>query len=137
MLDKCRSLKSIGIITMGFVLCGCLLTVPKSKAELSNLTLCRGWDDGGNPITFPDVVPPAETRVCICGHLKSDRALYLQVSWSREGIVLLRNLQQFDAGPLSSCIEESEGFEPGHYGVSVLMGKTSLGLVDFTVGEGH
>lgn len=135
MVDRYRSLTSIGIITMGFVLCGCLLTAPTSKAELSNLTLCHGWDDVGNPIAFPDVVPPTETRLCVCGHLKSDRALYLQVSWSREGIVLSRNLQQFDSGPLLSCVEESEGFEPGHYGVSVLMGKTSLGLVYFTVGE--
>ncbi len=124
----------IAVLVIALTFCGCPTVAPPAKAELQDLTLCQGWDDG-NPIVLPDLIPPDETRICICGHLEADRAVYLQVSWGREGRSLLRDLQQFNSGPLLSCIEESDGFAPGHYKVAVIMEKWPLGLVEFTVGE--
>lgn len=125
----------IAISIVVLVLSGCQLLVPKPEltAELSNLTLCQGWDDDGDPTALPDNVPSDETRICICGDLEANRDVGLQVFWGKEGNSLLRDRRMFSNGPFLSCIEEAEGFEPGDYKVAVVMGKRTLGLLEFSV----
>jgi hypothetical protein len=130
------SVKIFMVIAAGILLltyCGCPLLVPEKIVELSDLTLCKGWNTEGEPIVFPDAVPSDETRICICGHLDTNTDLYLQISWGREGYSLLRDRQVFDDGPFLSCIEKHGGFESGNYKVAVLMTKKTLGLVEFQV----
>jgi len=125
------------IITLALtlVLWGCFLIVPEINAQLSDLTLCRGWDAAGNAIALPDPVPSDETRICICGHLETNADILLEVSWDRERNTLLRQREVFGNGAFLSCIEQDDGFEPGGYGVSVMMAKEVLGLLEFTVSE--
>ncbi len=109
---------------------------PKLTIELSELTLCKGWDVTGDPITFPDSVPSDETRICVCGRLEAnyDKGLMLQTIWTRDGI-LLRNPQVFNNGPFQSCMENTEGFEVGNYVVTIIAGKTDIGRLEFSIGE--
>ena len=128
---------SIVIIVLVIILvsCGCPLLVTKTKAELSDLVLCRGWDVDGIPIVFADSVPADETRICICGTLETNQDILLQVLWDRERNNLLRDRQVFSDGPFLSCIKQDTGFEPGDYGVSVIRTKTVMGLLEFSVSE--
>jgi hypothetical protein len=109
--------------------------VTKTKAELSDLVLCRGWDADGIPIIFSDSVPTDETRICICGALETNKDIWLQISWYRERNDLSSNRQVFSDGPFLSCIEQDTGFEPGDYAVSVIRTKTVMGLLEFSVSE--
>lgn len=137
MVDRHRLSLSTGIIMMALVLfCGCPFVAPKATAELSNLTLCQGWDTEGSPIVLSDIVPPAETRVCICGHLETNREILLQIDWYRDGGSILLDRQVFDNGTLLHCVEDDNGFEAGVYTVVVVMGKQELGRVGFVVSEG-
>ena len=115
--------------------CSIFSPSPLPRAELSNVTLCRGWDTEGEPIVLPKVVPPSEERICICGHIETNMDMYLQVLWSQNNTRLPAQGQVFTSGPFLNCIEEDNGFEPGLYGVDVLMGKTDLVHVGFSVGE--
>jgi len=126
---------TIAMLVIVLTHCGCPLLVPEIRAELSDLTLCQGWDAEGDLIVLPDVVPPDETRICVCGHLETNSDLYLQVFWDRERSELLTHRQVFSDGPFLSCIEREEGFEPGNYGVSIIGTKTVMGLLEFSVGE--
>ncbi len=126
----------IAILAMALVICGCPFVAPKATAKLSNLTLCQGWDTSGNLIVLPDVVPPDETRICICGHLETNREILLQIDWYRDGGNVLLDRQVFDNGGLLHCVEDDSGFEAGVYTVVVVMGKQELGRVDFSIPEG-
>ncbi|MCP4536338.1 MAG: hypothetical protein GY832_04255 [Chloroflexi bacterium] len=109
---------------------------PKLTIELSNLTLCQGWNTENEPISFPDTVPPGETSLCICGQLETNRGdVTLQISWYRDRSKLARNPQLFSNGLFLSCIEEEESFDSGDYIVRVIAGKTEIGRVEFIVGE--
>jgi hypothetical protein len=125
----------IAITAMLLTSCECPLLVPEIAVELSDLTLCQEWDIEGEPVVLPDVIPPDETQVCICGHLETNHDVLLQVIWAGRGDILLAHRQVFVSGPLLSCIGREEGFEPGSYRVTVLMGKTDLGHLDFSVDE--
>jgi len=127
----------IAILVMALAFCACPSPAPKLTIELSELTLCKGWNTTGEPITFPDTVSPDETRLCVCGHLDTNRekGIMLQLTWIRDRSRLLRNPQVFNNGPFLSCIENAEGFEPGDYVVIVVAGKTEIGRVEFVVGE--
>lgn len=122
-------------LTLMLVLWGCSLIVPEINAQLSDLTLCQGWDAADNAIALPDPIPSDETRICIRGHLETNADILLQITWARERKALLRHREVFGNGAFLSCIEQDGGFEPGGYGVSVMMGKEVLGLVEFTVNE--
>ena len=110
---------------------------PKLTIELSELTLCEGGNTTETPNTFPDIVLSSETRICICGHLETnrDKGITLQVIWTRDRNILLRNPQVFSNGPFQSCMENTEGFEAGNYVVTVLAGKIDIGRLEFIVGE--
>lgn len=97
--------------------------------------ICQGWDAEENAIVLPDPVPPGETRICLCGNLEVNQDLYLQVFWDREGTSILIDKQVFSNGPFLACIEDDQGFKPGNYGVSVIMGKETLALIEFTIGD--
>ncbi len=136
-MDSAKRSIVITILTMALVSCGCPFLVPEIAVELSDLTLCQGWNAEGEPIVLPDAVPSDETRICVCGHLETSSDVTLQAFWSRGRDILLTHRQVFSNGPFLSCIEEDEGFEPGNYRVNVVAGKRELGRVDFSVGEGQ
>ena len=127
----------IVVLVIALISCARPASIPELTIELSDLTLCKGWNATGEPITFLDTVSSDETRLCICGHLETNREKggMLQIKWSRDGSRLLRNPQVFDNGLFLSCIEEAEGFESGNYVVTVTAEKREIGRVEFTVGE--
>ena len=125
----------VAVTSLIIALCACPFFTTPAVAELSDLTICRGWDAEENAIVLPDPVPPDETRICICGDFEANQDLYLQVFWYRERTNILSDKQVFSNGPFLACIEDDRGFEPGNYGVSVIMGKVTLALVEFTVGN--
>jgi hypothetical protein len=129
----------IVVVTLVLALarCGCPFFTTRAVAQLSDLTLCQGLDDEEGPIDLPDPVPQGETHICACGHLETDRDVYLQVFWGREETNLARDLSMFGDGPFLACIEREEGFEPGHYAVTVLSGKTQIARLEFSVDEGQ
>lgn len=131
--------QSVVIATLVITLASCVrpAPIPKLMIELSGLTLCRGWNATGEPITFPDTVSSDETRMCVCGHLETNREKggMLQIKWSRDGNRLLRNPQVFDNGPFLACMENTEGFERGDYIVTVTAEKREIGRVEFVVDE--
>jgi hypothetical protein len=132
--------QSIIIATLVVALISCARSSPpppKLTIELSNLTLCQGWNAETEPILYPDPVPSGETRLCICGQLETNRQwdIWLQVNWSRDGNRLLSNPQAFENGPFLTCIGKDEGFEPGNYVVTATVEKREVGRVEFIVGE--
>jgi hypothetical protein len=127
----------VATLVLTLTRCGCPFFTTWAVAQLSDLTLCQGLDDEGSPIDLPDPVPHGETRICACGHLKTDRDVYLQVLWGREETNLSSDLEMFGDGPFLACIEREEGFEPGHYAVTVLDGKTQIARLEFSVDEGQ
>ncbi|MCR4408411.1 MAG: hypothetical protein NUW24_16080 [Anaerolineae bacterium] len=135
MKDSAKHAIVIAALVVALAYCGCTFFTTKTVAELSDLTLCRGWDAQGDPIVLSDPISPNETRICICGQLETNQDIMMQVFWSRERSILLTDRRVFSDGPFLSCIESDEGFEPGDYGVSVIRAKTVMGLVEFSVGE--
>jgi RHS repeat-associated protein len=135
MVTVLRRYAPIAALVIMATSCGGSYFTRPVEANLSPLTLCQGWDNNGRPLAFPDVISTDETRICICGHLETNQDILLQISWDRERSSLLRNQQVFSDGPFLSCIESDEGFKPGNYGVSVVMYKTTLDLLEFSVGE--
>jgi hypothetical protein len=127
----------IAIFVMVLTYCGCPFFTPNVEAEISELTLCQDWDDDGNPVVLPDVVPPDETRICVCGHIETNVDLYLHVLWYRDGTSIAENLQMFNNGPFTSCIENEEGFEPGDYTMVIMRVKKPWASVEFSVAEGQ
>lgn len=137
MKDSAKHAIVIATLVVTLAYCGCTFFTTRTVAELSDLTLCRGWDAQGDPIVLSDPISPDETRICICGQLETNQDTLMLISWDRERSTILRNWQEFNDGPFLSCIENDEGFEPGDYGVSVIRAKTVMGLVEFSVGEGQ
>ena len=125
----------VAVTSLIIALCACPFFTTPAVAELSDLTICRGWDAEGNTIALPDPVPSGETRICICGDFEANQDLYLQVNWDRERTNILRDRQVFSDGPFLACVEDAQGFGPGNYGVSVVMGKETLALIEFTVAD--
>ena len=111
--------------------CVCLTYTPV-EATLSDLTLCREWFND-RPITLPTEISSDEARICICGNLETNQDVYLKITWIKDMETLVTNLQTFSNGQLINCIEQDDGFEPGNYGVTVVMGKETLGLLEFVV----
>jgi len=136
-MNSAKQSIAITMLVMALASCMCPFLVPEITAELSDLALCRGWNAEGDPIVIPDTALPDDTRICICGHLETNQDILLQIFWDRERSSLLRHRQVFSNGPFLSCIEKAEGFEPGNYGVTVIMGKRELGRVEFSVDEGQ
>ncbi len=114
----------------------CKTTTPTPiPAELTNLTLCKGRDVEGVPIAFPDIIPPTEQQICICGDLKVDEESYLQVLWNYEREDLQKDVVKWGSGPVTNCVIKNDGFTPGNYGVVIFYGRALLGVIDFNVRE--
>jgi hypothetical protein len=134
-MDFAKPYQIAVMLCVTLVLSGCLHSSPLTEVRLSDVTLCQGWDSKGVPVALPNVVPPTEERICICGHLETNTDVYLQVFWVGGGEVLLRDRRFFGSEPFLSCIEQTDGFEPGDdYGVEVVAGKIDLARIDFSVG---
>lgn len=126
----------IAVLVVALISCARSYPAPKLTIELSDLTLCQGWD-AEEPIGFPNSTPSDETRICVCGHLETNQegGIMLQTIWYWDRSQLLRNPQVFSNRLFLSCIGEDEGFEPGDYIARVIAGKREIGRVEFTVGE--
>jgi hypothetical protein len=132
-----RMRKDVAMVASGVLvaLLGCanFSTQPRPEVALTDLVVCSGWSADGQPIVLSDPVPHDETKACVCSHFKTETAVYLQVVWSHGGDLLPPHIQQFSDGPFLSCIEGENGLDSGTYRASVLMGKTDLGHIDFSV----
>ncbi|MCP4543490.1 MAG: hypothetical protein GY832_40780 [Chloroflexi bacterium] len=129
------SIKSSLIITVFVILIvcsGCSLLTTRTEAQLSDLTLCRGWDADGKPVVLPNVIPGNETYICICGEFETNQEILLQTIWL--GRTKFAQRQVWDSGPFLSCVEDGI-LEPGQYRVYVLRTKKELGSIDFSISE--
>jgi hypothetical protein len=125
---------SFVLLVVFLVSCGCPLIIPEIRAEMSDLVLCKGWDEKGDPIALLEPVLVDEAPLCVCGQLETNQDILLQITWARDRESLLEYREVFSNGPFLSCIENQE-LEPGNYGVSVMMTKKVLGFLEFSVGE--
>lgn len=125
-------------IILGVLCCMCCEVTSSPTplpAELTNLTVCKGRDVDGLPIAFPEIISPTEPQICICGDLKADEEGYLQVFWAYEQTDLQDDVVKWGNGPVTSCITKDNGFTAGNYGVAVVLWKSTVGFIEFTVGE--
>jgi len=132
-MNSAKHSVAVAMLVLVLISCWCPFYVPELVLDLSDLTLCQGWNIDGNPIVLSDTVSPDEPRICVCGNLETNRDVMLQVFWSHGREILLTHRQIFSNGPFLSCIEEDEGFESGSYRVNVIAGKKEIGRVDFSV----
>ncbi len=105
------------------------------SAELTGLISCKGRDAKGLPIALPEIISSTEPQICICGDLKVDEESYLQVFWNHNNEFMQRDSVKWGSGPVTHCIARDEGFTTGHYGVSIMYGRSTLGVAEFTVEE--
>jgi hypothetical protein len=134
-MNSAKHFVVVATLVLALARCGCPFFTPVVEAEVSELTLCRGRDGDGNPIDLPDPVPQGETHICVCGHVETNVDLYLHVLWYRDGTPIAENLQMFNNGPFTSCIENEEGFEPGDYTMIIMRVKKPWASVEFSVAQ--
>ena len=136
--DRTRwSAATVGVL-LALILTKCIPVEinPPPDLELVDPVLCQGWDAEGNPAAIGGDVPSDETEICICGQLRPEQDVFLQISWVQEEDDLLRRRHVFRDGPLLSCIRNDEGFDPGDYRVTVQAERgRELASVEFVVSE--
>jgi len=125
------------LVGLGILCCMCCKTTTPTPipTELTNLTLCKGRDAEGVPIALSDIISPTEQQICICGDLKVDEESYLQVLWNYEREDLQEDVVKWGNGPVMNCVIRNDGFTPGNYGVSIMYWRSTVGFIEFTVGE--
>ena len=110
-------------------------TLTPIPAELTNLTLCKGRDAEGVPIAFTETISSTEQQICICGDLKVDEESSLQIFWNYNKEFIQRDVVKWGSGPVTNCIIRNDSFTPGDYGVSIMYWRSTVGFIEFTVGE--
>lgn len=113
---------------------GCSFSVRPVAVGLPELFPCAGFDNSGQPIKSSDIFSPNETRIYVCGRLKTVEPVVLQFHWSHEGELIFVQEDRFGEGYFFAYMARHEGmFLEGNYEVEVLFMNTVLRSTEFRV----
>ena len=82
-----------------------------------------------------DRADSSETQLCVCGDLRSNKNLLLLVVWHRNHTAIEGYYQDFGNKTFTTCLDQVDGFQPGHYEIAIHRNKRVVVQLNFDVEE--
>jgi len=130
--------KRLGLLVLITVILFSLLTCSASPSEvvtIRELFACQGPDKAGKPVGIATTFSAKEKRIYACDRLETyGPPLAIVVYWFYEGELISRQVIADVTDDFYSYIEpEGEAFAVGHYKIDVVIDRTHVQQVEFSV----